>query len=201
MTNRLREMHRLLKSTGVLCVHLDYKSVHYIKIELDKIFGKGSPDRGAKYLINEIIWCYRTGGASKRHFSKKHDTILCYSKDKSTYTYNLEKERIYYEKPFFTTPKDKNGRYYADVLPVDWWTKEKPVINMSKESIGYPTQKPIALLERIIKASSNEGDVVLDPFCGSGTTCVAAKKLNRQYIGIDMNDTAVDISRKRVNEI
>ena len=126
---------------------------------------------------------------------------MFYAKDKREGAYNCIKERVYYDKPFFTEMKDEQGRYYADVLPVDWWTEVKPVLNLSKERLGYPTQKPEALLERIIKASSNPGDIVMDPMCGGGTTLFVAKQLDRKYIGIDIEQNAIDISKKRLNDL
>ena len=105
MTERLRYMHGLLKPTGSLFVHLDWRMAHYIKIELDKIFGVNNPASSKTNFINEIIWCYRTGGASKKYLARKHDTILWYAKDENNYTYNLKREKIYYEKPFFDTAK------------------------------------------------------------------------------------------------
>ena len=188
---RLRECHRLLRDTGVFCLHLDQRSVHYAKVELDKIFGSNC-------FVNEIVWCYRTGGASKKYFAKKHDIILCYAKSNKRFTYNLTKERIYYKKPFFGTKQDKKGRYYADVLPVDWWTNEKPIINMSKEGLGYPTQKPLTLLEKLIRAFSNKEDFVADFFCGCGTTVSAAQKLNRRWLGCDVSKDAIAVIRKRM---
>lgn len=191
MTIRLIELRRVLRSTGSIFLHCDPTASHYIKIAMDVIFGE-------KLFQNEIVWCYRTGGASKQRFSQKHDIILFYSKT-NKYKFNSIKERIYYEKPFFDTKQDENGKYYADVLPVDFW--EIPaVINMSKERLGYPTQKPEALLERIIKAASNEGDIVLDPFCGCGTTVAVAERFNRQWIGIDITTLATGIIKKRMED-
>jgi len=170
MTPRLLEMHRVLKDSGSLYLHCDPTASHYLKLILDRIFG-------TRNFRNEIVWSYRTGGASRRHFARKHDTIFFYTKS-DNYLFNPQKERIYYEKPFFSPAKDAEGRYYADVFTRDCW-EIRAVINVSKERLGYATQKPLALLERIIKASSNEGDIVLDPFCGCGTALVAAHKLNR----------------------
>ena len=196
MKQRLRHCHRLLDENGVLCVHLDYRSVHYIKCLLDEIFGEDNIDIGSDHLINEIIWCYRTGGAGKTRFSRKHDTILCYSKEKDKYVFNLKKEKIYYEKPFMDSKTEKCDienlndkdikkiddclkqkkafpdslkdklfdKHYVTVIPVDWFTKEKPIINMSNEGLGYPTQKPIVLLNKIIETFTNEGDLVADFF-------------------------------------
>ncbi len=191
MTIRLVELHRVLKPTGSLYLHCDPTASHYLKLVLDQIFGPAN-------FRNEILWTYRTGGASKRHFARKHDTIFFYTKS-SKYTFNPQKERIYYEKPFFNPQKDAEGRYYADVFMRDCW-EIRAVINVSKERLGYDTQKPLALLERIIQASSNEGDVVLDPFCGCGTAVVAAQKLNRRWIGIDVTHLAINLMRNRLKD-
>jgi len=158
---------------------------------LDEIFGEEN-------FQNEIIWAYRTGGATKRRWSRKHDSIYFYTKT-NKYTFNLTKERIYYDKPFFSPQQDEQGRWYADVLPIDVW--EIPaVINVSKERVGYPTQKPEALLEKIIKASSNKDDVVLDAFCGCGTTIAVAQRLGRKWIGIDISPTAIKVIKDRFNK-
>lgn len=190
----LYELHRVLKNTGSIYLHCDPTASHYLKIIMDNIFG-------VENFQNEIVWCYRSGGATKKRFSRKHDVLLFYAKDVNKCRYNCIKERVYYEKPFFNPEQDEQGRYYADVLPVDWWTDVQPVLNLSKERTEYPTQKPLALLERIIKASSNRGDVVLDPFCGSGTTIVSAQKLGRQWIGIDINHECRKIIIRRLEEL
>ena len=185
MASRLEQIHRLLKPTGSLYLHCDPTASHYLKISLDKLFGKGN-------FRNEISWGYRTGGVSKNWWSKKHDVLFFYAKNYKKYRHNPQKERIIYGRAFFAKAVDKEGRFYADVYVRDFWDDIKAVINVSKERTGYPTQKPLKLLERIIKASSNEGDLILDPFCGSGTTLEAAKKLRRNWIGID-----IDISSAR----
>ena len=182
-------MHRVLKPTGSLYLHCDPTASHYLKIVLDTVFGKDA-------FRNEIIWGYRTGGASKKHWSRKHDTILFYAKPK--YKHNAMKERIYYDKKFFTDTVDETGKYYADVYVRDVWEDIKPLINTSKERTGYPTQKPLALLERIITASCVEGGVVLDPFCGGGTACVMAERLGRRWVGMDIEPRAVDLLAKRL---
>lgn len=198
---RLKEMHRLLKPTGVLCVHLDYRAVHYIKVELDKIFGNGQIDKGASLMVNEIIWCYGSGGISKKHFSKKHDTILTYSKT-SKYLFNVDKVREPYKEKCKVKYKIVNGKKYLRKnplgrVPFDWF--EIPIItNTAKERLGYPTQKPLALLEKLIKAFSNTGDIVADFFCGCGTTISASQKLNRFFIGVDASKQACSVMRKRM---
>ena len=185
---RLAELQRALKPSGSLYVHCDVRMSHYLRLLLDGALGREN-------FRNEIVWGYRTGGAGKRQFSRKHDVILFYSASK-TYIFHPQYERVRYAKPFFDAKRDDHG-YYADVLLRDVW--EIPaVINVSKDRTGYPTQKPLALLERVVRASTNEGDCVLDPFCGSGTTLVAAQQLGRSFIGMDMNADAIRIAGGRL---
>ncbi len=190
MILRLRAMRRVLKTTGSVYLHCDPTASHYLKLVMDAVFG-------VQNFRNEIVWGYRTGGVSKKRWPRKHDVILCYGKSNDT-IHNPLTERIYYDKPFFTTNEDEDGRYYADVYVRDVWDDIKAVINVSKERLGYPTQKPLALLERIIKASSNPGDWVLDTFCGCGTTVHAAESLNRQWIGIDISPFSAGLIRERI---
>ena len=187
MAERLELMRRLLKESGSIYLHCDPAASHYLKIVMDAVFGP-------KNFQNEIIWSYRTGGASKKRWPRKHDTILFYQKS-GKYQHMPEQERVIYKKAFFGTSIDKAGRHYTDVLVRDVWDTIKPLINVSKERLGYPTQKPRALLERIIKASSTKGDLVLDPFCGCGTTIDAAQRLNRDWIGIDISPLATGLIR------
>jgi site-specific DNA-methyltransferase (adenine-specific) len=194
MAQRLIELHRVLKDTGSLYLHCDSTASHYLKVVLDKIFG-------AENFFNEVIWCYKTGGASPRKFAKKHDTILVYSKSDKP-TFNTHKEKSYMGIGYKTG--NKNVILHSDefinilgphtlVNMKDWW--EIPMIATSNktERTGYPTQKPLALLDRIIKASSNEDDIVLDPFCGCATTCVAAQHNKRRWIAIDIEEKAVEV--------
>ena len=194
MAVRVLEMHRVLKPTGSLYLHCDQTASHYLKAMLDSIFGR-------KNFRNEVIWSYRTGGVSKRYWPRKHDSILFYVKSDS-YEHSPIQERIFYDKQFFTEKVDTEGRYYADVYVRDVWDDIKPIINVSKERTGYPTQKPLALYKRMIEASSNPGDIVLDPFAGCATTCVAAEQLGRQWIGIDIREESGDVIRERLeNEV
>ena len=194
MAVRVLEMHRLLKPTGSLYLHCDQTASHYLKAMLDSIFGR-------KNFRNEVIWSYRAGGVSKRYWPRKHDSILFYVKSDS-YEHSPIQERIFYDKQFFTEKVDTEGRYYADVYVKDVWDDIKPIINVSKERTGYPTQKPLALYKRMIEASSNSGDIVLDPFAGCATTCVAAEQLGRQWIGIDIREESGDVIRERLeNEV
>jgi len=202
MTPRLLEMQRVLKETGSIYLHCDPTSSHYLKIVLDRIFGAGK-------FRNEIIWSYKGGGRSKRYFARKHDIIFFYTKSDS-WVFNSEEilvERT--NRTYFTDSRGRRywlkygKRYYLKndgKIPEDWWADIDPLHGPYRERLGYPTQKPLALLERIIKASSNEGGVVLDPFCGCGTTLVAAKKLNRRWIGIDSSNDAMEVTKKRLSD-
>jgi len=202
MTTRLIELKRVLKSTGSIYLHCDPSASHYLKIVMDIIFGEEN-------FVNEIIWSYKSGGISQCSFSRKHDTILFYSKT-NKYKFNLQKEsrdiselkkkyKQEDEKGHYGQMKKDGKKYYFEdgVTMRDVW--EIPILNqLSKERLGYPTQKPEALLERIIKASSNEGDIVLDPFCGCGTTVAVSERLNRKWIGIDITPLAINVIRKRM---
>ena len=192
MAIRLLEMHRLLKATGSMYLHCDPTMSHYLKVVMDAIFGR-------KNFRNEIVWGYRTGGISTKRFPRKHDILLLYGKSQTTHHHPLQ-ERIDYERPFFTSKVDEKGIPYADVYIRDVWDDVKPIINMSKEREGYPTQKPLALLHRVIRASTKEGDVILDPFCGCGTTLVAAEGLQREWIGIDLSSKAVELVISRIKK-
>lgn len=189
---RLYEMKRILKPTGSIYVHCDWHASHYIKVEMDKIFGHDN-------FKNEIIWSYRTGGVSKRHWPRKHDVLLFYVKS-DNYIHKPTQERIYYDQPFFTEQIDEEGRYYADVYIRDVWDDIKPIINVSKERIGYPTQKPEELLERVIKASTNENDIVADFFVGGGTTAAVAQRLGRRFIVADQSRVAVAVTAERMKQ-
>ena len=189
MTERLAEMRRLLKRTGSIYLHCDQTASHYLKIVMDGIFG-------ANNFRNEVVWSYRTGGVSKRYWPRKHDVLLFYVKS-DAYKHRPLQERVLYDKPFFNAQFDEEGRPYADVYVRDVWDDIKPIINVSKERLGYPTQKPVALLERIIEASSNPGDMVLDPFCGCGTTVVAAENLGRRWAGIEISEFAINLIQER----
>jgi site-specific DNA-methyltransferase (adenine-specific) len=202
MAQRVVEMHRVLKDTGSLYLHCDPTASHYLKVVLDEIFGKDN-------FITEIIWSYAWGVRTTKRWNKKHDVILMYAKS-SDFTFNykdvMEKRkdevlrRLETGVASATMAADKgksDDRTMA--LPTDVWYI--PTINaMSKERIGYPTQKPLALLHKIIKASSNEGDIVLDPFCGCATTCVAAQQLDRKWIGIDIEKQARSILIDRLSD-
>ena len=210
MSARIIEMRRILKDTGSIYLHCDPIMSHYLKLVMDAVFGR-------KQFRNEIVWCYKTGGRAKKHFPKKHDTILWYSIS-SQYVFNYKEvstprdfstmhEPVYEDehgRKYQTNWKNnKEYRYYVEngVLPNDYWT-DTPAINPSaKERLGYPTQKPLKLLQRIVKASSCEGDMILDPFCGCATTCVATDAINRQWVGIDISAKAAELVRQRIDDI
>lgn len=184
---RLVEAHRLLTPDGSLFVHLDYREVHYVKVLLDEIFGRDC-------FINEIIWAYDYGGRSKRRWPTKHDNILWYAKDPNNYVFHYEAiERIPYMSPSLVgAEKAARGKTPTDV----WWLTIVPT--NSKEKTGYPTQKPLRLLERIIRVHSDVGDWMLDFFAGSGTTGEAAARLGRRFVLIDNHPEAIAIMAKRL---
>ncbi len=198
MAQRIIEMHRVLKSTGSLYLHVDPTASHYLKIIMDKVFGKN-------HFRNEIVWhYYNAASTSKKFFGRKHDIILCYSKGAKN-TFNVEDVREPYAEDsnwLKTSGYAKDARYKPNPkgkLPHDVW-RIPTINNMAKERLGYPTQKPLKLLERIVKASSDEGDVILDPFCGCATTMVAAQQLQRRWIGVDIEVKAVDILLQRLSD-
>ncbi len=196
MAIRLIEMKRILKPTGSIYLHCDPTAGHYLKLVMDAIFGRDN-------FRNEIVWCYRGGGVPKRDFARKHDTIFRYALSDEI-TFNVDSVRIPYstdsmERLEYEARAFRGDKVYSGYRPnekgkhpEDWWNIQ-PIMPSSKERLGYPTQKPLALLDRIIKASSNEGDLVFDPFCGCATTLVAADKLERKWIGIDISPRAVDL--------
>ena len=203
MYERLVLMRELLAENGSIYVHLDWHVGHYVKVMMDEIFGYEN-------FRNEIVWSYRTGGSSVRNWSQKHDIILFYSKT-DKYTFNTQKEKAYTksksrkagiidygggEAEFF---EDEYG-VYNWVIARDVW--DIPYINsQAYERLHFDTQKPEALLKRIILASSNPGDIVADFFCGSGTTLAVAEKLGRRWIGSDLSKFAIHITRKRLLDI
>jgi len=183
---RLIEARRLLKANGSLYFHIDYREVHYCKVLLDGIFGRES-------FLNEVIWAYDYGGRTKKKWPAKHDNILWYAKDARNYIYNVDEiERIPYMAPGLVGPeKAARGK-----LPTDtWWHTIVPT--NSREKTGYPTQKPLGILRRIVRASSPPGGVVLDFFAGSGTTGAVCLELERNFILIDSNPQAMQVMAKR----
>lgn len=213
MALRLYPMKRVLKETGSIFLHCDPTASHYLKLLMDGIFGR-------KNFRNEIAWCYRTGGATKRYFARKHDILLCYGKGNSTY-FQVPKDRSYltgqmghvsdktiyedefglYQNIIFSQThiklyRDERG-YYTMVNARDYWDIDA-VGRTSQERLGYPTQKPLALLERIVKSSCPPDGIVLDPFCGCGTTVHAAEALGRKWIGIDISKFSTGLIRRRI---
>jgi site-specific DNA-methyltransferase (adenine-specific) len=187
--SRLREAYRLLSPTGCLYFHIDYREVHYCKVLLDQIFGRDC-------FLNEIIWAYDYGGRTRKKWPPKHDNILVYVKDPKRYIFNTDEiDRIPYMAPGLVGPeKAAKGK-----LPTDtWW--HTIVGTNSKEKTGYPTQKPIGSLNRIIAASTHKGDWVLDFFAGSGTTGASCLELDRKFILIDNNEQALQVMAKRFRD-
>ncbi len=184
---RLEQAWRLLKPEGTLYVHLDWREVHYAKVALDIIFGRD-------HFLNEIIWAYDYGGKTKTRWPTKHDTILVYVKDPARYIFNSEAiDREPYMAPGLVGPeKAARGKLPTDV----WW--HTIVSPTGKEKTGYATQKPLGILRRIIQASSNPGDWVLDPFGGSGSTGHAAAELGRKFVLMDSHQPALDIMIPRL---
>ncbi|MBI5292937.1 MAG: site-specific DNA-methyltransferase [Chloroflexi bacterium] len=187
---RLREARRLLTANGSLYFHIDYREVHYCKILLDEIFGR-------ECFLNEIIWAYDYGARTKRKWPAKHDNILWYAKDPGNYVFNYDQlDRIPYMAPGLVGPeKAARGKTPTDV----WW--HTVVSPTGQEKTGYPTQKPLGILKRIIDASSNPGDTVLDFFAGSGATGAAAAELGRKFILIDDNAEAIAVMKKRLGNV
>ena len=196
LASRLMLMRDLLSDEGTLWVHLDWHAVHYVRLLMDEIFG---PD----HFVNEIVWTYKSGGASKKHFARKHDTILVYSKTKKYYFQPL-KEKSYNRgfKPYHFKGveefQDEMG-WYTMVNMKDVWHIDM-VGRTSSERTGYATQKPEALLERILACSTREGDICADFFCGSGTLAAAAEKMYRRWICCDMGRLAVAVTQRRAAE-
>lgn len=208
---RLKKMRELLSEKGSIYVHIDWHVGHYVKILLDDIFGKEN-------FINEIIWHYQSGGRQTNSFSKKHDTLFLYSKTNnwifdsdaigetrgSKKRNNMKKEVDEDGRIYFTIKSNgKIYKYYEDekITPADVWTDISHLQQKDPERINYGTQKPEKLLERIIKASSNENSIVADFFGGSGTTIAVAKKLGRRGIYCDQNEVAFEIAKRRVEGI
>ncbi len=185
---RLEEAWRLLNETATLYLHLDYREAHYAKVLLDALFGR-------ECFLNEIIWAYDYGGKSKNKWPSKHDTILVYVKNPAKYYFNsTEVDREPYMAPGLVTPeKVELGKLPTDV----WW--HTIVSPTGKEKTGYPTQKPKGILRRVIQASSQPGDLVLDFFAGSGTTGAVAAELGRKFILIDQNPESIEVITSRLN--
>ena len=188
---RIFQFQRIMKPDGLFYLHGDHHSIHYLKVACDRIFG-------IRNFRNEIIWHFNSAPRKENDFGKRHNAILRYSK---TDSYKFIPEREPYS---LSAPRgyEKEKYYHPDGKVIDdvW---HFPILgqNDKSERVGYPTQKPERLIERIVRTSSYEGNVVLDPCCGSGTTCVVARKLNRRYIGIDNSPIAVEFARKRLGQM
>jgi site-specific DNA-methyltransferase (adenine-specific) len=187
MEPRLVQALRVLAPDGSLFLHLDAREVHYVKVLLDGIFGRES-------FMNEIIWAYDYGGRPKARWPAKHDTILWYAKDPGSYTFHYDEiDRIPYMAPGLVTPeKAARGKTPTDV----WW--HTIVSPTGREKTGYPTQKPLGIIERIVKVHSNPGDLLLDPFAGSGTLGEAAARNGRGFLLIDNNPEAAAVMAERL---
>ncbi len=210
MGRRLAQMHRVLKPTGSIYLHCDHHAMVFLRILLNAVFV--GEQLNNPYFRNEIVWCYTGPGSPYlRHFNRKHDTVFWYTKGKK-WKFNKDDIRI----PHKALNTNRSGAMIADAmtedlrdeylakgkLPEDYWLEDRdgmtPVGRKPSENIGYSTQKPIALLERIIKASSDPDDLVMDPFCGCGTAADAAAKLGRKYMGIDISGIAVRVMEQRL---
>ena len=202
MEERVKEIHRILKDTGSIFLHCDWRASHRLRVMLDEIFGE-------KNFINEIIWCYTSGGASKNHFSKKHDTILFYSKYKTKIKICLEKNEKRYmgKKGYNNNLKIIRDKKYCCLgphtltYPKDWWEDIGMLSTNTFERIGYRTQKPEELYKRMIKSTTKKNDLILDCFGGGGTTAAVAAKLNRRFITGDVSPVAVRVISKRLNDL
>ncbi len=203
MAVRLLEMRRILKDTGSVYLHCDPTASHYLKLLMDAVFG-------VREFRNEVSWCYRKWSVEAKQFVRNHDTILFYSNaDLATFNPQYvpvskgtmkrwkgkKQQAVFQDGMRLATSTDSEAKSPCP----DWW--EISIINPNaKERVGYPTQKPLALLARIIQASSNDGDMVLDPFAGCATACVAAERLGRQWVGIDISEKAVDLVQVRIRK-
>ena len=204
MAQRILEMHRVLKDTGSIYLHCDPTASHYLKMIMDGVFGKNN-------FRNEVVWCYtRMAAKGQKKLSQAHDIILRYSKGQN-WIFNVDDIRLPYaegskRREGYTLNRlgsgySKEGETVLNPLgkfPEDWII-DIPYLR-GKERTGYPTQKPLKLLKRIIRLSSNEGDVVLDPFCGCATTCVSAQHLGRKWIGIDIEEKARELVVTRLSD-
>lgn len=198
MTQRINEIWRILKPTGSFYLHCDPTMSHYLKLVLDSVFCP----RGGDFR-NEIVWHYQTGGAGKRSFAKKHELIFFYNKDRSDYFFAPERVKDKRSRKSLERAKNPKGARISALnvmkLPSDVWDIQ--ALNpQARERLGYPTQKPEKLLERIILASSNEGDVVFDAYCGCGTTVAVAERLKRNWIGIDITFQSISLILKRLED-
>jgi DNA modification methylase len=207
---RLAACHRVLAATGSLFVHLDWRAVHYVRVELDRLFGP-------THFVNEIVWCYSVGGKSPRGFGRKHDTILWYARG-PRYAFYPDRVRVPRKpnshmkveadergRPVQVKRDRKTGRHYrypvhAGKVPEDYWTDIETLNRGDAERTGWPSQKPEALLDRIVQATTRPGDWVADFFSGSGTTAVVAARLGRRYLAVDTSPEAVAVTLTRLRK-
>ena len=199
---RIIEMHRILKPTGSLYLHCDWHASHYLRVMLDEVFG-------ANHFQNEIVWWYRGGGVSPRRWGRRHDTIFFYAKGRK-WTFNVDPVRTEYspesmerlkykarafrgDRVYETYEPNPLGKHPDDVFEI------QPIMPSSKARLGYPTQKPPKLMDRLILASSNPGDIVLDPFAGCGMSLLSAHEQKRKWIGIDISPTAVELMKRQLS--
>ena len=204
----LVDTHRALSPTGSLFVHLDYRAVHYVKVALDRVFGRAQ-------FVNEIVWCYAVGGKSRRGFARKHDTILWYGRG-SEYAFYPDAIRVPRRggshmrvvsaggEAVQEKTDRKTGRVYrypvaAGKIPEDWWTDIETLNHSDGERTGYPSQKPERLVERILRAATAPGDRVADWFAGSGTTAVVAQRLARRFVTVDRESEAIAVCARRLD--
>lgn len=203
----LEHSRRVLRATGSLFVHLDYRAVHYVKVALDRLFGRAR-------FVNEIVWCYAVGGKSRRGFGRKHDTILWYARsdDWAFYPDAVRVPRrggshmrvvLDGEVPVQEKTDRRTGRVYrypvpAGKIPEDWWADIETLNHSDRERVGWPSQKPERLVERIISAVSAPGDRVADWFAGSGTTAAVAQRLGRRFIAVDREEAAIELCAARL---
>ena len=198
--SRVKEMYRILKPSGTMVLQMDFRISHWLRCISDEYFGY-------KNCINEIQWCYSSGGASKKKLSIKNDTLIVYAKDRNKQKFNFMKEKSYNRdfKPYrfkgVEEFQDEYGLWYTMVGMKQVWTDISMVGRTSSERNGYKTQKPLKLLNRIIGLYTDENDIVADFFMGSGTTIESANNLNRKYIGCDINENAIEITKKRLKII
>jgi DNA modification methylase len=200
---RLAEMRRTLADTGSLFVHLDYRAVHYVKVALDRLFGR-------EHFVNEIVWCYAVGGKSRRGFGRKHDTILWYARTPD-YAFYPDAIRVPRRAGSHMRVVDgvqektdrRTGKVYryaiADgKIPEDWWTDIETLNHSDRQRTGWPTQKPERLIERIVAATTRPGDLVADFFAGSGTTAVVAQRGGRRFLAVDAEPAAIECAAQRL---
>lgn len=209
MYERLLILKELLSESGAVCLHCDWHKNSHLRLVMDEVFGEDN-------FVNEVVWSYRSGGASRKEsLPRKHDTILFYRKS-DLFEVHSQAERQYLEKSFMDSKQDKDGRFYVDTILRDVFEglintvnekgeivtfNTRPVLNLSSERTDYPTQKPEGLLELLLQIASNKNSLVLDCFCGSGTTLAVAQKLGRRWIGCDINLGAIQTTTKRLNQI